>query len=100
IFKDKYPNAGKVRLIQERHVFLSINRGNIDITQEFHEEDLYLDETAINRAKQSVNFSAFFEMQSIEASSLIPERNKFREIKVASFTEKYELEHSFHDDMR
>lgn len=100
IYKDKYPNAGKVRLIQERHVTLSINRGNIDIIQEIHEEDLYLDESAINRAKQSVNFSSFFEMQSIEASSLIPDKNKFREIKVTSFTEKDEMEHSFHDDMR
>lgn len=100
VYKDKYPNSGKVRLIQERHVSLSINRGNINITQAFHEEDLYLDESAINRAKQSVNFSSFFEMQSIEASSFIPDRNRFREIKVTTFTEKDEMKHSFHDDMR
>ncbi|MEX0996930.1 MAG: DUF3857 domain-containing protein [Flavobacteriaceae bacterium] len=100
LYKENYPNAGKVRLNQEKHVSLSINRGTIDIIQEILEEDLYLDESAINRAKKSVNFSAFFEMQSIEASSFIPDRDKFREIKVSTFTEKDEMEYSFHDDMR
>jgi hypothetical protein len=98
--REAYPNAQILRLKNETIVTLNINKGAIDIVQEVREEDLYMDESATRGSKRSVNFSAFFEMEKIEAATLIPNGKKYRERKVTNYTEKDELGKSFYDDTR
>lgn len=99
-YKEMYPNAHFVRLNQEVNLDISINRGGIEIIQEIQEEDLYLDDSALHNSHRSLNFSTFFEMEKIEASSVVFENNKRREIKVQNYREKDEMENSFYDDTR
>lgn len=99
-FKKKYPNAHSIRLVQETRIEIKIENGKIDILQEDYEEDLFLDENAIDASKKALNFSSFFELQKIEASSFIFENKKYRETKVETFKEKDELDQSFYDDTK
>lgn len=95
-----YPNAQVLRLNNEKIVTLKINNGNIDITQETLEENIYMDESATMGSKRSLNFSSFFELAKIDALTLIPQGDKYKELKVKQFVEKDELGDSFYDDTR
>ncbi|SRX73406.1 DUF3857 domain-containing protein [Aequorivita antarctica] len=99
-YKEKYPEASFVRLNQESNLFITIKNGNIDIVEKNVEENLYLNESATQGSKQSLNFSSFFELEEIEASSFNYEDRKYREEKVSVFTEKDEMGESFYDDTK
>lgn len=100
LYKSKYPQAHFVRLVSEKLIDIDLKGGDIIITQETTEEDIYLDESAIYNSKQSLNFSSFFEMEKVEASSFVYEKNNYKEIKVTDFRQKDELNNSFHDDIK
>lgn len=99
-YKDKYPDASLVYLNQESNLFITINNGSFDIVQENIEENLYLNEAATQGSKKSLNFSSFFELEAIEASSFNYNDNKYKEEKVSVFTEKDEMGESFYDDTK
>ncbi|MFL1012390.1 DUF3857 domain-containing protein [Flavisericum labens] len=98
LYKKLYPNAKSVRVNQNTMVTIKLNSGKIDITQEFFEEDLYLDEGANYNSKKALNFSSFFELDKVEASSFTYSDGKYKEIQVTDFKEKDELDRSFYDD--
>lgn len=95
-----YPDAQILRLNNEAVVTLRLNKGSIDITQEILEENIYMDESATSGSKKSLNFSSFFELEKIDASTFIPQGNKYKELKVTNYKEKDELGNSFYDDTR
>ncbi len=99
-YKDKYPDASYVVLNKESNIFITIKNGNFDILQENIEENLYLNESATQDSQQSLNFSSFFELDEIQASSFNFENSKYREEKVSVFTEKDEMGESFYDDTK
>lgn len=99
-FKNLYPNANSVTVNKETKITIKLNDENISVTQEFIEEDLYLDEGASRNSKRSLHFSSFFELENVEASSLIFSDGKYKEIEVKEFTEKDELDQSFYDDSK
>lgn len=99
-YNNLYPNATAVTLNKETTVFITLDDDNINITQEFLEEDLYLDEGASRNSKRSLNFSSFFELNNVEASSFIFSDGKYREMEVKEFAEKDELDRSFYDDSK
>lgn len=99
-YKRKYPNAQLARLISERVINIGIEEGEIVITQETTKEDLYLDESAIYHSKQSLDFSSFYELEDVKASSFIYENGSYKKIEVKDFREKDELNGSFYDDVK
>jgi len=100
-YKNKYPDAHAVRLNQERTVRIKLDAKGVNISQEFLEEELYLDKSATStRSKKSINFSSFFELEDVEASSFNFEDGKYKELKVKEFKEKNELDNSFYDDTK
>lgn len=99
-FKNLYPNANSVTINKETKITIKLNDESINVTQEFIEEDLYLDEGASRNSKRSLHFSSFFELENVEASSLIFSDGKYKEIEVKEFTEKDELDQSFYDDSK
>ncbi|WP_245583708.1 DUF3857 domain-containing protein [Salinimicrobium xinjiangense] len=100
LYRQKHVNAHVVRLNQETRLDISLNSGNLQIAQHHLEEDLYLSDAAVNNSRRSLNFSSFFEMGDIKASSFLFEKNKFREYKVEDYRQKDELDNSFHDDTK
>ena len=93
-----HPEDARVRLQQETIITITVVNDSLQIHQEFIEEDLYLNDAATYNSKNTLNFSAFFELKNIEASSFSYEDNEYVENKVDKFTEKDELNQSFHDD--
>jgi len=100
IYKHKYPNAHSVRLNQETLIEVTLANDEINISQKFTEENLYLDDSATYNSKGSLDFGAFLEISDIEASSFSYEGGKYRETKVKTFKEKDEFGQSFYDDSK
>ncbi len=100
LFKNQYPNSHSIRLNQEIHFDITLEDGDIKIVQEVLEEDMYLDDAAIMNSKRSLSFSTFFEINTIEASTYIFDKGKYREVEVKDFKEKDELDQSFYDDTK
>ncbi|KAA1243230.1 DUF3857 domain-containing protein [Aquimarina sp. RZ0] len=99
-YRTKYPDAHYVRLQKEKKIDIKLKEDQILITQEILEEDLYLDAAANYGSKRSINYSSFYQIQSVEATSLLYENGKYKEIEVKDFVEKDELTGSFYDDAR
>jgi transglutaminase-like putative cysteine protease len=95
-----HPEDARIRLQQETVITIEATKEGLEINQEFLEEDLYLNEAATYNSKNRLNFSAFFELNEIEASSFSFENNEYVEKKVDKFTEKDELNTSFYDDTK
>ncbi|GAA4274582.1 DUF3857 domain-containing protein [Aquimarina gracilis] len=100
LYKQKYPDAHAVRLLEERKIDISLEDNEILITQDIFEEDLYLDKAATYGSKRSINYSSFFDIESVEASSLLYENGKYNELEVKDFVEKDEMDQSFYDDSK
>ena len=98
--KSKYPEASFVRLLDEIKISVKLKNDELEIKQQFLEEDLYLDESATYGSKRSLDFSAFFELESVEATSYQYKDGKYKAFEVEDFVEKDELENSFHDDTK
>lgn len=98
--KTKYPESHIVRLLDEVVISVEIKKDNIEITQSYTEEDLFLDKTATYGSKRALNFSSFFEFNSVEATSYEFDNGKYKAYKVEDFIEKDELDNSFHDDTK
>ena len=99
-FSKLHPEDTKIRLQQETVITIEVTKLGIEINQGFIEEDLYLNESATYNSKCRLNFSAFFELNEIEASSLSFEDNEYVATAVEKFTEKDELNQSFYDDTK
>jgi len=95
-----YPEASRVRLQQETIITIDVDDDDIKITQEFLEEDLFLNESATYNSKNRLSFSSFFELGKIKASSFYYDTDKYVETAVETFTEKDELNDSFYDDTK
>ncbi|MCG1034800.1 DUF3857 domain-containing protein [Polaribacter sargassicola] len=99
-YSKEYPEAARVQLNQETIINIEIGENGLDINQEFLEEELYLNESATYNSKNTLSFSSFFELNQIEASSFSYQNNNYVETTVDKFTEKDELNQSFHDDTK
>jgi transglutaminase-like putative cysteine protease len=99
-YKEEYPDSHFVRLNQETKIKIELHKGAFDISEEVIEEDLFLDESATYTSEQSLRYSSFYEIESIEASSFILNNEKYEEIKVRDFKEKDELDDYFYDDSK
>lgn len=100
LYKNLYPNANSVRLKQNTTITIKLENDDISIKQAFEEEDLYLDQSATSNSKKALRFSSFFELENVEASSLIFAGGKYKEQKISDFKEKDEMNQSFYDDYK
>ena len=67
--KVKYPESSFIRLVDEINISITLKNDELEIKQHYIEEDLYLDESATYNSKRALDFSAFFELESVEATS-------------------------------
>lgn len=98
--KQQYPDDNYIRLQETTLITIAIKDGEIEITQEVEEQDMYLGDNASQGSKESKSFSYFFELASIEASAFNYKDGKYREEKVTDFKYKDQIEESFYDDAK
>ncbi|KGL62698.1 transglutaminase-like domain-containing protein [Polaribacter sp. Hel1_85] len=99
-YRKLHPEAARIRLQQETIITIEATKEGLEINQEFIEEDLYLNEAATYNSKNTLNFSAFFELNEVKASTLSFENNVYVEKEVEKFTKKDDLNSSFYDDTK
>lgn len=99
---EKYPSENLVGLSLVENITITISKENeIEITSDFMEEKIYLQENANMYSEEKVDGSFFHEVSNIEASSFVFEKNKYKEFKVSDFKVNDKLNSSiFHDDSK
>ena len=98
--KSRFPDDSRVLLSEEKVVNIRLDDDQIKITQEVIEEDMLLGDNARFATKESVEYSTFFNLKEIEASSFVFEKQKYKEYAVEEFVTKDEISESFYDDTR
>ena len=99
-YKEKYSTDNLIRLHRELNIDIKLENDNILITQTSLDENLFLNESATQYSKESINYSTFLQLEKVEASSYNLENGKYTEYKVSEFRRKDELNNSFYDDVR
>ena len=101
-YKTAYPEAYRVVINQETIITLDLNKdGEVEILNEEIEEVMHLSASASFSSEKSIQYSTFFQLESVEASTFLYQGGKYKEIKVKDFHEKDELSGaSFHDDLK
>lgn len=99
-FKTEYPDEYLVRLKSEQFIDISLEDAQIKISQRIDKEDLLLNDTAKFATEESVDYSSFFLLEEIAASTLVYEGKKYREYEVEDFVRKDEISESFYDDTK
>lgn len=99
-FKTKYPDEYLVRLKSEQFIDISLEDEQIKISQKIDKEDLLLNDTAQFATEESVDYSSFFLLEEIAASTLVYDGKKYREYAVEDFVRKDEISESFYDDTK
>ncbi len=91
---DRFAGERAVVLQDRDHIHISLTEGRLSIGYDRYSETMYLDNMAGLFSEHSIEYSEFDNIVSIEAATLIPDKNKFREIKVKDFTHKEKLSRS------
>lgn len=100
-YKKKYPDSPIIRLQDSVTYTIAINKqGELDITKDVFEQDLYLSRSATMGAKRSISYSSFVELASIEASSFSFNGTEYEENKVENFIERNDLDDTFYNDTK
>ncbi|MCM4155680.1 DUF3857 domain-containing protein [Gramella sp. AN32] len=99
-YANTYSEDNKLILSRDVVLNIGIKDGELEIVQENFEENLFLTDGANHASRETLNFSYYFELLEVEASSMAYENGKFKEFKVENFVEKDNLDGSFYDDSK
>lgn len=99
-YKTMYPDEYLARITSKILIDISLENEQIKISQKIEEEDLLLSDTARFATEESVEYSSFFLLDEIKASTLTYDGKKYQEHKVEDFVRKDEITESFYDDTK
>ena len=100
-YTEKYPEEMAVYLQYNREVHINIKGDTLHVTTENYNDLLHLKPRSKALAKDKVYLSEFKEILSLEAKTLVPNKNKYKEVPVTKFIEKNEQSSGvFYDDFR
>ena len=91
---EKFTGERAIVLLDKDQVHISLSEGGLDIDYDRYSETMYLDNMAGLFSEHSIEYSEFDTLVSIEAATLVPNKNKYREIRVKDFTHKDKLSRS------
>ncbi|MFN3403020.1 MAG: transglutaminase-like domain-containing protein [Cytophagaceae bacterium] len=94
----EFPDERAVVIKDQEDVYIDLVNGKLVVTQDNYTETMYLDSRAGMFSEHSVEHSMLDKIYNISASSLIPDKNKYKEIKVKNFTHQDKISRSvFYD---
>jgi hypothetical protein len=100
-WKAKYPHQMAVYLDYYQEIVLKVEGDSVVAISTDYYDMLHLDEGSKNLAKDKVYLSHFRELLELEAMTLVPQKSKYKAIKVTDFREKNETSAGiFYDDFR
>jgi len=99
--KKKYSDENAVFLKRQDHSSIKIEDGELSIVSDISEDMLMLSEKANIYGEKSIFYSYFNEISDIEANTLVPQKGKFKTMKVRNILEKNDIsEGNFYDDSK
>ncbi len=99
--KAKYPTEMAVYLDLHQEVKLDIEGDSLLITVDEYQDRLHLDDRSKALASDKIFLSHFKELLLLEAETLVPNKKRFKSIKVTDYKEKNETSSGiFYDDFR
>ncbi len=99
--KDKYPDKTAVYLERNKSVDFYFSDDAIQVRSTRSDDLLFLSEKATALAQDKVYSSHLNELKTIEAKTLVPNKNRYTEVQVENFIEKDETSSGiFYDDSR
>jgi hypothetical protein len=96
-----YPGAQAITLEEKVDLHFEIKDDSLFIYEDHYEETFYLQDLASYWGDEELGYSSFSEITNLKASTLVPNGNKYKEIKVKEFKVEDELSSSiFLDDQK
>ena len=100
-YQEKYPGIPAVILDERVEFRFEIKDDSLYIYETMFQETFYLTEVANYWKEMEIAYSGFSEVTDVEASTLIPGKNKYKTVKVKTFKYKDELSAEiFYDDVK
>ena len=100
-YKAKHPEEMAVYLQLNQSVTIDLEGDSISLDVEEYSDLLHLDERSKALSKDKVYLTGFRKLTRLEAKTLIPNRNKYKEIIIDDFVEKDEVSAGiFYDDFK
>lgn len=100
-YKNKFPEDMAVYLQFNREVHINVEGDTLSTTTENYYDLLHLQPRSKALAKDKVYLSEFKKVITLDAKTLVPNKNKYKEIPVTNFVEKNEQSSGvFYDDFR
>jgi hypothetical protein len=99
-YKKSYPDEKYLFLKKKEAAEIGFNKaGELEITETYNEEVLYLDDIAVNFSERHIPFSNLNKLADYSAYTLIPSASKYIKKEVSEFKliDKY-VSDNFHDD--
>ena len=99
-YASRYKDNDVVYLNIKTEIIVDLGNKGLKIQEAKYEETFYNSFKAAAYAENTIKSSEFAKIKDIEASTLLPENNKFREIKVKDFTTRAVLDEDiFYQDL-
>ena len=99
--KEKYPDKTAVYLERNKSIDISFSGESLEVIASRSDDLLFLNQQATALASDKVFSSHLNQLISIEAKTLVPNKNRYTEIKVTNFVEKDETSSGiFYDDSK
>ena len=100
-YKTRYKENDLVYLKVKVEITIKSGKSNLDIEDHIYEETYYNNFKAGAFAENDIRSSDFMKLKNIEASTLIPDKSKFKEVRVKEFKTKDILSDDiFYDDIK
>jgi hypothetical protein len=97
----QYPGERAVIITAKEQVFIQMEKGKPVVKQESYVEMMYLDNMAAMFSEHSIDYSELDLISTISASTLVPNKTKYREVKVKEFIRSDKMSRSvFYDGGR
>ncbi len=100
-YHEKYPDEQAIFLKYYQDVDIKIVGDSLNVKSSYTRETLHLGTQSNVYAKDGIYSSSLYEIQNINARTLVPEKKKYRTITVTEFKESYDKNSSvFYDDSK
>lgn len=100
-YQDKFKSFNEVSLLETEDVYITLQKGNVNVSVKSYEEFLIIDDKLRNVNVESIFYSEFVKLQNFEAYTLNKVNNKDKKIGHGNVLDKLlEQNNIFHSDTR
>lgn len=97
----KHPDDFMLYTQRKKNIDISVKNGKLYIVSDVNNELFILKNLAVLNTEESVDYSDFYKLLSIEAYTLVPEKNKYSRVDVKEYKDRHVFDDMiFHNDVK